>query len=328
MPAVTIITGLYNSESYLPFYFKMLQEQTFSDWEAILVDDGSKDKTVELVRQMCTEDVRFKLIQKTPEGSPSRSRAVGLEAAAAELVAFVDHDDFWAPQKLEFQVALMERDPTISVCHTQRIMWTSVDRPEVMFRFEGALAEIPVSQQSMEEAFYRGYSVVFSSFMGKKSELLKVGFHPDLRGVDDFYLHLKLALIGKVTRIDLPLTYYYAHDQNLSHANQIFVRGLYAIVDVLGREQNIPDQMYRAVKAQAMRTDAVARMASPLWSEQWSAALLMFGSLRMYFIASTLTRLGFLLLTIWLPPTVRQSVFGYFKRLKFRVSSWRDLLGS
>jgi glycosyltransferase involved in cell wall biosynthesis len=328
MPAVTIITGLYNSEAYLPFYFKMLQAQTFADWEAILIDDGSKDQTVAMVQRMVAQDPRFKLIQKNPEGSPSRSRAVGLNAATTELVAFVDHDDFWAPQKLELQVALMLRNPRISVCHTQRIMWTSPSRPANMFHYPGSVADMPVSEQSMQEAFYHGYSVVFSSFMGKRSEILAVGFHPDLRGVDDFYLHMRLGLMGAVMRIDLPLTYYYAHDQNLSHANQIFVRGLYAIDDVLRSDRDIPDEMRRAVRAQALRTDAVARMGSPRWAEQWKAVQLMLLSLRTYFIPSTLTRMGFLIATIWMPPGLRQSLFGYFKWLKFRVSNLRDLMGA
>ena len=328
MPAVTIITGLYNSEPYLTFYFRMLQNQTFKDWEAILVDDGSQDQTVALARQTASQDNRFKLIQKKPEGSPSRSRAVGLQAAAADLVAFVDHDDFWAPQKLELQVALMRRDSGISVCHTERTMWTSPHRPEVMYHYAGSAADMPVREQSLQEAFYRGYSVVFSSFMGKRSEIQAVGFHPDLRGVDDFYLHMRLALLGKVARIELPLTYYYAHENNLSHANQIFVKGLYAIDAVLERDSAIPDEMRRAVRAQALRTDAVARMASSLWSEQWVAARLLFGSLKIYFIPSTLTRLGFLMLTGVLPPQVRLAIFGALKRLKFRVSSLRDIFDS
>lgn len=327
MPKVSIITGLYNSERYLPYYFGMLKAQTFQDWEVMLIDDGSKDKTVEISRQVAAQDPRFKLIQKSPEGSPSRSRAVGLAAASGDLVAFVDHDDFWAPQKLELQVALMNRDPNVSICHTDRIIWTSEVKPERLFHYDAPPDAAPVSEQSAKQALFYGSNIVFSAFMAKRSDLVKVGFHPDLRGVDDFYLHLKLSLMGTIKRIDLPLTYYYAHSSNLSHANKLFVEGLYVLDQMVTRDQAMPRDMKRAVKAQALRTDAVARMAAPEWSEQWTALMLLMRSLEAYFIPSTLTRLGFLVLTIWMPPRLRMSVFASLKRLKFKAPSLRDLIG-
>ena len=185
---VSIVTGTFNSRRYLGNYFRMLAEQTFADWEAILVDDGSTDETVALIRAKAAEDPRFRLEQKAPEGYPSRSRARGLAVARGAYVAFCDHDDFWAPQKLEMQVRVLAVHPDTAILHTERIVWKSLDYPDPVYRFGGPTAAVPVSLQLPEQVIYGGLQIVFSSFIAPRALVETVGFHPDMRGVDDFYL--------------------------------------------------------------------------------------------------------------------------------------------
>lgn len=318
--AVSIITGTFNSGRYLDNYFRMLDAQTFTDWEALLVDDGSSDDTVERIRAKARRDPRYRLIQKTPEGLPSRSRARGLAEAAGRYVAFCDHDDFWAPQKLELQLHVLARHPDTAILHTDRFVWKTLESPATPFWFERPLAELPVTEQAPEQVIYRGLQIIFSSFIADKELVRSVGFHPEMRGVDDFYLFVRLAHLGRIRRIDLPLTYYYAHQGNLSHTSNIFVEGFYKVATTL-QQDDVSSQAKRSVMAQAYRTEAVSLLAI----DRVKALRLFVRSLRLYFIPSTLNRVAFLLATFFVPAPVQRTLFKQVKRIKFLFPTLRDL---
>lgn len=320
-PTVSIITGTFNSHRYLDNYFRMLDEQTFTGWEALLVDDGSSDDTVARIKAKAARDPRYRLIEKTPEGLPSRSRARGLAEATGRYVAFCDHDDFWAPQKLELQLHAFARYPDTAILHTDRVVWKTLDYPATPFCFARPLAELPICEQKPEQVIYRGLQIIFSSFIGERELVRSVGFHPDMRGVDDFYLFVRLAHHGKIQRIELPLTYYFAHQGNLSHTSNIFVDGFYQVATTLQNDADVSSKARRSVMAQACRTEAVSLLAV----DRVRALRLLIKSLRLYFIPSTLSRVAFLLATFFVPAPLQRALFKQVKRLKFMFPTWRDL---
>lgn len=321
VPTVSIITGLFNSAPYLSNYFDALHRQTFTNWEALLVDDGSTDATVALVKEQCAKDPRYRLIQKSPEGFPSRSRQRGLDEARGQYVAFCDHDDLWAPQKLALQVAAMRRFPDTAILHTDRVVWTSEKRPHPYFHFVGHDDEAPISLQLPQEVLYRGQRIIFSSFMTTRALLAPIGFHAQMLGVDDFYLFLRLSSRGAIRHIELPLTYYAAHVGNLSHTSNIFVRGLHLVHQTL-KSDDVSDELRRSVWAQACRTEAVSLLAT----DRRRALGLLVESLRSYFMPTTLNRLAFLLVTFFVPQTLQESLLKATKRLKFMFPTLKDLL--
>lgn len=298
----------------------MLQNQSYQNWEAILVDDGSQDETCTLIEEQCKKDSRFRLIRKRAEGFPSRSRAVGLEHAEGEFVAFCDHDDFWAPQKLEFQLHVLRSHPDASIVHTDRIVWDRQEQPSSYFRFAGTCATIPVKKQLPEQVIYQGLQIIFSSFIGPKQLIQSVGFHPDMKGVDDFYLFVRLAQLGAIYQIALPLTYYFAHGNNLSHSKNIFVDGFYKVYQTLEKDK-LPQKVVNSIHAQACRTEAVSLFAS----NRPAALRLLCKSLRLYFIPSTLNRLFFLMVTFFVPLSFQKKLFRWVKFVKFKIPTLRDV---
>ncbi len=317
---VSIVTGVFNSSKYLEHYFQMLERQTFTEWEAILVDDGSVDDTCALIEAQCKLDARFRLIKKKPEGFPSRSRAVGLEQARGEYVAFCDHDDFWAPQKLEFQLEVFKRHGDASIVHTDRVVWTKLSPPTQVFSFAGGLDSIPIRLQAPEQVIYKGLQIVFSSFIGSTKLVRSIGFHPHMKGVDDFYLFVRLAQLGSIYQVDLPLTYYFAHGGNLSHERNIFVDGFYKVYETLNHDE-VPQKVRDSIHAQACRTEAVSLFAS----NRVKALQLLLKSLRLYFIPSTLNRLLFLVVTFPIPLGLQTRIFKVVKLIKFKIPTFRDL---
>lgn len=84
---------VYNAEKSLNTCLKSIQDQTFKDFEVILVNDGSRDKSKEICSEFCKSDKRFKLIDQE-NGGPSSARNTGIDNARSKYLMFVDSDDF------------------------------------------------------------------------------------------------------------------------------------------------------------------------------------------------------------------------------------------
>ena len=236
-PTVSIITGIYNSEAYLENFFRMLELQTCQDWEVILVDDGSQDASCQMIEARAKKDPRIRFVRKAPEGIPSRSRAVGLSLAEGKFVAFCDHDDFWSPQKLEFQLEVFKRHSDASIVNTNLIVWTSLVHPSKYFLFEGLAQEIPITYHPPAQLIHRGLQIIFSSFMGTTELVRRAGFQPDLKGVDDSYLFVRLAQLGSTYSVALPLTYFLPHSENHNPRKRLVVEGFYKVYEALKKDK-------------------------------------------------------------------------------------------
>ena len=105
---ISIIVPVYNSEKYLPETAQSILKQSFSDFELILVDDGSKDGSGKICDQLAAKDTRIKVIHKTNGGICS-ARNAGLKEAAGEYIAFCDNDDIYLPGLVEYNYALAKK---------------------------------------------------------------------------------------------------------------------------------------------------------------------------------------------------------------------------
>ncbi len=108
-PSVSIIVPTYNRAHMLDRCLASIQQQTFTDWELLVVDDGSSDNTVEIVERWQRTDSRIRLIRQPVNKGVSHARNTGVNAASGEWVAFNDSDDEWIPEKLERQLARVDQ---------------------------------------------------------------------------------------------------------------------------------------------------------------------------------------------------------------------------
>lgn len=102
-PLVTIIVPAYNVEKWLCDCLNSIKNQTYQNWECIIVNDGSKDKTHDIALEFCSHDTRFRLIDKENEGV-STVRNVGLDNAKGNFIQFIDGDDMLPQDCLEYCV--------------------------------------------------------------------------------------------------------------------------------------------------------------------------------------------------------------------------------
>lgn len=118
---VSIITPLYNSERFVGKTIESVLAQTYPHWEMIIVNDGSKDKGPDIVRQYAAKDKRIKLLEQRNGGCAS-ARNHGIREAHGRYYAFLDSDDYWDPTFLEEQIRFMtEKNASIVTCCVRRV---------------------------------------------------------------------------------------------------------------------------------------------------------------------------------------------------------------
>lgn len=126
MPEVSVVIPLYQTEHYIGETLRSVLAQTFTDFEVIVVDDGSKDRGPEIAR--ATGDPRVRVVTQLNRGLAG-ARNTGIREAAAPLVAFLDADDLWVPTKLESHVAHLAANPTVGVSFSRSLFIDESGRP-------------------------------------------------------------------------------------------------------------------------------------------------------------------------------------------------------
>ena len=107
---VTIVTPLYNSINYIEESVQSVVNQTYENWEMILVDDCSSDGSLELINKIAKIEKRLKIIQNKENQGSGISRNKAIKLAKGKYIAFLDSDDLWHKDKLKIQIDLMEKN--------------------------------------------------------------------------------------------------------------------------------------------------------------------------------------------------------------------------
>lgn len=129
MPMVSVVMIFLNEELYLEEAVQSVRDQTFSDWELILVDDGSTDRSTAIARNLAARDSRIRYVDHAGHENRgmSASRNLGVAHASAPYIGFLDADDTWLPNKLAEQLGLLERMPDVAMVVGAILIWFSWD---------------------------------------------------------------------------------------------------------------------------------------------------------------------------------------------------------
>lgn len=124
---ISIIIPIYNSEKYIGECIQSVLNQTYDKFELILVDDGSTDASYKICQEYSRKDCRIKLIQKK-NGGVSSARYEGLKIAQGEYIAFLDNDDIWLPDFLQYTIKIMDSDTDIVVISSANILSENISQ--------------------------------------------------------------------------------------------------------------------------------------------------------------------------------------------------------
>lgn len=213
-PLVSVIVPAYNAERFLAETLGSLQAQTLTDWEALVVDDGSCDRTAEIAERFAADDARLQVFRRSNAGV-SATRNFAAAQARGTYLAFLDADDLWAPSKLAEQVAAFAaEDVDVVFCS---LLYFESD-PSQMSR--PSWPEIGGLHCAAEMAVkLAGEPFLIPSCVMLRASLLKEvgGFDQSFAASEDWDLWLRLCAAGSTFwGVDKPLCLYRQHATGLS----------------------------------------------------------------------------------------------------------------
>jgi len=185
MSLVSVIIPVYNGEKTIKQTIESVFQQTLTDWELIVIDDGSQDSTLEIVHSI--QDSRLKVFTY-PNSGVSASRNRGITQAKGEFISFLDADDLWTPDKLESQLKALQENPQADVAYS----WTDwIDESGKFLRPGG---HITVNGNAYKQLLVRDFIESGSNPLIRRQALNEVGaFEESLAYGEDWDMWLRLA---------------------------------------------------------------------------------------------------------------------------------------
>jgi GT2 family glycosyltransferase len=209
-PAVSVVIPVWNGERYLKEAIESILSQDFTDFELIVVDDGSTDRTREIAGGFL-QDRRVKVVIQE-NGGVVAARNTGLKAARAEFVAFLDADDIAKPDRLSKQLAYMRNHIGIAVIGSYITLFSET---------KGTLRteEFPVGPTNITQGLEFRNTMAQGATMVRKSMVMAVGGYRDAFrfGAEDYDLWLRLAEKHWLDNLPEVLTYYRIHPESMTH---------------------------------------------------------------------------------------------------------------
>jgi glycosyltransferase involved in cell wall biosynthesis len=185
MATISVIIPAYNAECTILETIASVQEQTFSDFEVIVINDGSTDRTLE--RLTTVKDSRLKIFSYE-NGGVSVARNHGIAHATGEFISFIDADDLWTPDKLELQLAALQKHPEAGVAYS----WTS-NMSDEKKSFDIGHSPIFIGNV-YPELLVTNFIANGSNLLIRRQAIESVGeFDPALSGCADWDFYVRLA---------------------------------------------------------------------------------------------------------------------------------------
>ena len=206
-PKVSIVATTYNGEKYLEEFIASILRQTFDNFEFIIVDDGSTDRTLHMLQQV--EDPRIRIIKQNNQGQVN-ALITGIEHAQGELIARIDQDDYSLPERLMRQVKFMDAHPNTTLCSSrfQELYNDNLTPQKVQF------AQTDTEIKKIISYFnpFAHSAVMFR----RESYLMSGGYDKRFLIAMDYDLFIRLMEMGEAHNIDEVLTVIRMHDESYS----------------------------------------------------------------------------------------------------------------
>jgi glycosyltransferase involved in cell wall biosynthesis len=218
-PFFSIVIPTYNHKNFLEVALKCVFSQSLSDWEVIIVDNHSNDGTEDLVTSFnCT---KLKYLKVHNEGVIGTSRNIGMQAAVGEWVCFLDSDDVWHPQKLEFIYDVIQKRPAIDVIVHDELLVSDTNELKGKKLHYG-----PIFNQNYKYLLLNGNKLSTSATSIRRQFLINTSLtfseKQKLVTVEDYDFWLKIAANGaNFYFLHKILGYYLSHSSNNSKREKL-----------------------------------------------------------------------------------------------------------
>ena len=196
-PKISVIMSVFNGEKYLRESIESILNQTYSDFEFIIINDASTDKTKEILEKYGQQDQRIKIINNLTNIGLTKSLNKALRIAQGEYIARQDADDFSSAERFEKQIEFLEKNPEIKLLGT---FGYSIDGAGKILREE----KFPISPEEIKKTFIKRNQFIHGSIIIEKKALDQIGFYnEDFETTQDYELWFRF--LRKFKTANLPL---------------------------------------------------------------------------------------------------------------------------
>ncbi|HUR48289.1 MAG TPA: glycosyltransferase family A protein [Acidimicrobiales bacterium] len=207
MPLVSVITAARNAAAFLGAAMDSIRDQSMADWEHVVVDDGSSDRTTDLVRDRAAQDARFRLVTNTTSIGAYRAANLGVERSAGQFIARLDADDLAHPRRLEAQLRSLRESPD---CAASTGAWWEVREDGAP---AGPVRRMPTrSNGVLKWRMFLRNDFVHSTLMIRRTSFSELGGYGPRRVAEDYRLWGRLVRRGWVAVTDEPLVGWRRHE--------------------------------------------------------------------------------------------------------------------
>jgi len=215
-PFISVIIPSFNVENYIEETIYSVLNQIYNNFEIIVVDDSSTDKTLAIVENLSKSNKIIKYFKIEHSGRPSIPRNYGVNKASGEYISFLDADDIWSRDKLKDQINFLQKYPNLIFVYSMSVTFGNVNLFSPNYE---VLPLLNKAATTKEELILKGNSITCSSVMVKKEYFQNAGGFdedPNLKAVEDYDLWLRLSELGAFGFIPKIHVYYRVHTSQSS----------------------------------------------------------------------------------------------------------------
>jgi glycosyltransferase involved in cell wall biosynthesis len=255
-PRVSVVSTVYNGEPYFERAIPGILGQTFEDFEFVLVDDGSSDRSLELLRDLAAADPRVRVFAPGRLGAAAAYN-YGVEQARGEYVARQDFDDRSYPERLKLQVAALDADPRLGMVGGYYVL---VDER----RGERYVRMPPTDHGAIVAAMARYVPIAHTTATFRREAWVQAGGYPVVNNLIDLRFYVRVGKLGwRFANVPEVVGEHFVHDASWFHRSLKYVERQDDLARVQAeavRELRLPKWMY----IYAIGRHAYARIPTPL----------------------------------------------------------------
>ena len=211
-PKVSVVIPIYNAEKYIGEAIEGILNQTYKDFELILVNDCSTDNTLEIMKEYAKKDERIRILTNEKNLKVSKTANRGIQEAKGEYIVKQDADDWSYPYRIEKQVEYMESHPQVVLSSGNMEMCDKDMNVKNRSHF-------PTTNEAIMNAILQYNPMVHSGMIYRRDTFLEIGGYGDITNSEDYLLIMKMASKGQLGNLEDVLVKYRVLNTSLTAKN-------------------------------------------------------------------------------------------------------------
>ncbi len=216
---ISVLTASYNYENYISETIESVLNQTYKDFEYIIFDDGSTDKSLEIIEKYAQKDSRIKIYSHPDKKNHGLIQTLkeGIEKCNGDYIVFIENDDIIQPFYLEEKIKIAKKHPDAAVIYNNIIPFGDNERVSKTIKHLKTCAKL-VNKEQFDYKELLGINIIptFSCVMAKKEVLKTIDFSFPIEKCFDWYLWNNIIQNYKIVYFDKPLTKFRLHNKSMS----------------------------------------------------------------------------------------------------------------